>query len=283
MLQAQQLNKSFQSRHILKDVSLAIEKGTIYGLLGKNGAGKSTLFKILCGLLTPDSGSVHFQSKKSKPIGAIIEKPGLYTYLNAYDNLKIFAKIQKASYSQQSLENYLLNVGLPIDRKDPVKHFSMGMKQRLGIAIALLNNPDILILDEPFSGLDPTGVAAMIQLIKSLAQEGIAILISSHLMSELQKCCDYLYIIDQGSIVNHGTTSNLINTLVSLYTITANGIENANSIHNYVISSAKNNITVDCKSSEISDLLQQLLQEGFQITSCVPNITLEQLLHQQAL
>lgn len=278
MLQAQQLNKSFQSHHILKDVSLTIEKGSIYGLLGKNGAGKSTLFKILCGLLTPDSGSVHFQSKKSKPIGAIIEKPGLYTYLNAYDNLKIFAKIQKAAYSQQSLENYLLNVGLPIDRKDPVKNFSMGMKQRLGIAIALLNNPDILILDEPFSGLDPTGVAAMIQLIRDLAANGIAVLISSHLMSELHKCCDYLYIIDKGTMVNQGTTANLINSLVSLHTINGNGIENAIGIDKYLVASSQNSITVNCKSDEISGLLQQLLQNGYQVTSCVPNITLEQLL-----
>ena len=279
MLQATGLSKTYSSGKALDNVSISLNSGAISGLLGRNGAGKSTLFKILCGLVTPDSGSVAVSSDKSKPIGAVIEHPGLYDYLNSYDNLKVFAKIQRAAYDTNALENYLHNVGLPLERKDPVKNFSMGMKQRLGIAIALLNNPDILILDEPFSGLDPTGVSALIQLIKNFAAQGMAILLSSHLMAELHKSCDYLYVIDKGAIVNHGPTFELINELVRIYTITAAQLEISSVVLPFLISSEKNTVTVNCASIEIPQLLQNLLSEGFKVTSCVPAITLEQLLN----
>src|SRR5690606_28536453 len=130
------------------------------GLVGANGAGKTTLFKILLGLVTADSGSVSVASEGKKIVGGIIEKPALYEYLNAHDNLKVFSKMQGSPYDKNTLYTALEKVGLGLDRKDPVKNFSMGMKQRLGIAIALLNNPKCLILDEPFSGLDPLGIAA---------------------------------------------------------------------------------------------------------------------------
>jgi ABC-type multidrug transport system ATPase subunit len=279
MLQATALSKTYSSGKALDAVSISLKAGSISGLLGRNGAGKSTLFKILCGLVTQDSGAVTVSSKKSKPIGAVIEHPGLYDYLNAYDNLKVFAKIQKTPSDVNALETYLRNVGLPLERKDPVRNFSMGMRQRLGIAIALLNNPDILILDEPFSGLDPSGVSALIQLIKNFAAQGMAVLLSSHLMAELHKSCDYLYVIDKGSIVNHGPTFDLINELVTRYTITAPQLETSIIIQPYLISSEKNTVTVNCASKEVPQLLLALLTEGFQVTSCVPAITLEQLLN----
>lgn len=282
MLKATGLTKTYSSGKALDNVSIFLKSGTISGLLGKNGAGKSTLFKILCGLVTADSGVVSITSKRDKPIGAVIEHPGLYGYLNAYENLRIFASIQNTASDNTSIENYLRLVGLPLHRKDPVQNFSMGMKQRLGIAIALLNNPEILILDEPFSGLDPTGVASLIALIKQFASEGIAILISSHLMAELHKCCDYLYVIDDGAIVNHGPTFQLINNLVSLFTITAANINEAKAIKQYSFTAEVNSVTVKCGSAEIPNLLTALLTEGYQVTSCVPNITLEQLLHSEA-
>jgi len=279
MLEATALSKTYTSGKALDAVSISLKAGSISGLLGRNGAGKSTLFKILSGLVTQDSGVVTVSSAKNKPIGAVIEHPGLYDYLNAYDNLKVFAKIQGAPFDMNTLRNYLHNVGLPLDRKDPVRNFSMGMKQRLGIAIALLNDPDILILDEPFSGLDPTGVAALIKLIKNFAAHGMAILLSSHLMAELHKSCDYLYIIDKGAIVNHGPTFELINALVTRYTITAAQLETSSFIKPFMIYSEENTVTVNCASTEIPKLLLGLLTEGFQVTSCVPAITLEQLLN----
>ncbi len=283
MLKAIGLSKSYSSGKALNEVSISLKAGTISGLLGKNGAGKSTLFKILCGLVTPDSGSVTINSTRNKPIGAVIENPGLYLYLNAYDNLRIFASIQNTASDKASLEKYLTIVGLPLDRKDPVQNFSMGMKQRLGIAIALLNDPEILILDEPFSGLDPIGVASLISLIKKFAAQGIAILVSSHLMAELNKSCDYLYVIDKGAIINHGPTYKLINKLVSQYTISAINICDSLAVKPYILICEKNSVVIKCGSDEIPNLLKNILLEGFQVTSCLPNITLEQLLLTESL
>lgn len=279
MLKATQLSKTYKSGKALDDASIHLNSGRISGLLGRNGAGKTTLFKILCGLITPDSGKVSIASKKQKPIGAVIEEPGLYTFLNAYDNLKVFSQIQGAPTDITTLENCLKEVGLPLNRKDPVRNFSMGMKQRLGIAIALLNNPDILILDEPFSGLDPTGVASLSNLIKQLANRNIAILLSSHLMAELHKVCDDLYIIDNGKIINHGLTQDIIDSQVTLYTITGKNIEVSDFIQPYIVQKEKNKVTIQCDSEAISGILKNLLESDQKVTSCVPKITLEQLLN----
>ena len=160
MLSGINLSKSYPSKKALQQVSIELVPGQICGLLGRNGAGKTTLFRILCGLIKPDEGEVIVNSARPKPVGGIIERPGLYPYLNATDNIKIFAGVQGIKIDHAFIRHNLTKVGLPIDRKDPVRNFSMGMKQRLGIAIALLNEPECLVLDEPFSGLDPTGVAS---------------------------------------------------------------------------------------------------------------------------
>lgn len=279
MLIAKNLSKTYPAQKALDDVSVEIAAGEISGLLGRNGAGKTTLFKILSGLIKADSGEVIVQSSRPKPVGAIIERPGLYNYLNAFDNLKIFAGIQGAKTDGDSIRSYLLKVGLPLDRKDPVGNFSLGMKQRLGIAIALLNNPSCLILDEPFSGLDPIGVASLIKLISALAeQEHIAILLSSHLLSELGKCCHSLYVIDEGKIVNAGTTNQLISQHIHTYSIRADNIASSSVIKAYGFTIGINEVKVTCNSEEISDLLNALLKEGIRVTACVPDLTLEQLM-----
>ncbi|MGK9124971.1 ABC transporter ATP-binding protein [Olivibacter sp. SA151] len=279
MLIGKNLSKSYRSKIALDNVSIQVAPGEICGLLGRNGAGKTTLFKILTGLIRADSGEIILQSPRSKSIGAIIERPGLYNYLNAYDNLKIFAGIQGAKADPDSIRDYLLKVGLPTDRKDPVGNFSLGMKQRLGIAIALVNNPGCLILDEPFSGLDPFGVASLIDLILSLAQyEKIAILLSSHLMGELSRCCHSLYIMDNGKIVNSGTTKHLISKYIYSYSILANNIESSEVLKKYQTVFGVNEVKVVCNSGEITGLLNELLSEGVQVTACIPDLTLEQLI-----
>ena len=278
ILEANNLTKSYKSGKAVDHISMQLKAGKIYGLLGKNGAGKTTLFKILCNLVTPDSGMLKIHSEKRKSIGAIIENPGLYGYLNAYENLKIFAEIQDAPRDRKSLQDYLKNVGLPLERKDAVRNFSMGMKQRLAIAIALLNDPEIIILDEPFSGLDPTGVSALIQLIKSLAVQNKSILISSHLMTELQNCCDYLYVIDSGKLVNQGETNVLFNKCISRFTIKGNGVGQAENEFPHIIFAEDHRIDIQCNSTEISNVLEQLVQKGYKITACVPQLTLNELL-----
>jgi ABC-2 type transport system ATP-binding protein len=280
MLTATNLSKSYASRKVLEEVSVSLVPGQICGLLGRNGAGKTTLFKILCGLIRPDSGSISMTSDRAKPVGGIIERPGLYPYLNAQDNIRIFAGLQGAATDQHYIRQTLIKVGLPLDRKDPVRNFSMGMKQRLGIAIALLNDPEYLILDEPFSGLDPTGVASLISLITALAREQhIAILLSSHLMGELSKCCHYLYVLDEGTMVNSGTTSQLINNNIHNFSITAINISSSVVLRNYHAKMGVNDARVVCKASQIPVLLGELLAEGIDVTSCTPELSLEQLVN----
>lgn len=279
MLAGNNLSKSYSSGKALNKVTINISAGQICGLLGRNGAGKTTLFKILCGLVKPDEGQVMINSKRAKPIGGIIERPGLYNFLNAYDNIKIFAGIQGAPTDKLSIEQTLLKVGLPLDRKDPVSNFSLGMKQRLGIAIALINDPECLVLDEPFSGLDPIGVASLITLIKKLAeQENIAILLSSHMMGEISRCCHFLYVIEKGEIVNSGPTNELINAHITSFSITASNLAAATTLKNYTVEMGINDARVVCTAREVPLLLTELLKEGIAVTACTPVLTLEQLI-----
>jgi ABC-2 type transport system ATP-binding protein len=279
MLTGNNLSKTYASGKALDNVTIRIAPGQICGLLGRNGAGKSTLFKILCGLIKPDTGEVIINSQRPKPIGGIIERPGLYNYLNAYDNLRIFAGIQSAPADAESINQVLVKVGLPLNRKDPVRNFSLGMKQRLGIAIALLNNPECLVLDEPFSGLDPIGVTSLVGLIVSLAaNENIAILLSSHLMSEISKCCHYLYVIDQGRIVNSGITNQLISQHIHTFSITANHLSTSKTLQDYDVKYGINDAKVICHAKDIPALLQNLLNEGIEVTACTPELTLDELI-----
>lgn len=272
------LSKSYSSVKALDDVTISCSAGEILGLVGANGSGKSTLFKILLRVMKPDTGTVTINSKKIKPIGGIIEKPALYEYLSATENLKVFASIQGLKTSKIILTNNLLKVGLPIDRKDPVKNFSMGMKQRLGIAIALLNNPECLILDEPFSGLDPLGIASLKTLITELAEkEKLAILISSHILDELNKICHKLVVIKNGQIIKSGTTAKIINQSTVAYNILASNISSSLTLKNYDALIKDNQATVNINAEHISELIKKLHQENIKITSFTPEINMNKL------
>jgi ABC-2 type transport system ATP-binding protein len=272
------LSKSYGKRKVLDSVNISCAAGEICGLLGANGAGKTTLFKILFGLVTPDSGTVQINVNTLKPIGGIIEKPALYEYLNAYDNIKIFASIQGIAITDEFLTDTLLKVGLPLDRKDPVRNFSMGMKQRLGIAVALLNNPACLVLDEPFTGLDPLGVAALRKLIVDLAEkDGHAIILSSHIIEELSKICNTLYVLKEGRLVNTGPAQKLIAENTSTYSICAENIASSQSLKAYEVSFKGNYALVTITTEQVPKLIQQLYSEGIYITSCTPELSMEKL------
>jgi len=273
-----ELSKSYRSGKVLDNVNISCSAGEICGLLGSNGAGKTTLFKILCGLISPDSGSVKINSKRVKPIGAIIEKPALYDYLNAFQNLKLFASIQGAPTDLQSINESLVKVGLPLDRKDPVRNFSMGMKQRLGIAIALLNNPQCLVLDEPFSGLDPIGIAALRKLILNLAEnEKLAILLSSHIIDELSKVSQTLYVISNGKILKKGSTQSIITENTDTYTFCAPNISESKALKNYAVVVKGNCASVRLTPDKVPGLIQEMYNEAIYITSCTPEINMEKL------
>jgi len=284
MIVGNKLSKSFGNRKVLDEVSIHCAAGEICGLLGANGAGKTTLFKILFGLITPDSGSFSISSNGIKPIGGIIEKPALYEYLNAYDNIKVFGSIQGVPVNKKYVEALLTKVGLPTDRRDPVAHFSLGMKQRLGIAIALLNNPSCLVLDEPFSGLDPLGVSALRNLIVELAEkENLAIILSSHIIEELSRICHTLVVIKDGKIVNAGPSQQIIAENTDTYAICANNLQASNSIKKYHPVFKGQCVQVTIAPDRVSELIQDLHAENIFVTSCTPELNMEKLFETNAL
>tara|TARA_B110000285_G_C15133367_1_gene625169 strand:- start:2400 stop:3254 length:855 start_codon:yes stop_codon:yes gene_type:complete len=278
MISCQHLNKKYNSVIALQDVSISCEKGEILGLLGANGAGKTTLFKILLGLVTADSGAIEITGEGSKKIGGIIEKPALYSYLNAYENLRLFAKMQGANASRKALETALEQVGLPLNRTDPVRNFSMGMKQRLGIAIALLNKPSCLLLDEPFSGLDPLGIEALKHLIFDLARQNkMAILISSHIIDVLSTICTSLSIIHKGEILKTGATNTILAACTKEYALYGGDFKKASFLADYRTVINGNYMTVSASETEISEILFKLSKEQIAIISCKPLFDLQQL------
>ncbi len=284
IISGKNLSKRYGGLKAVEDVNIQCNSGTVTGLLGTNGAGKSTLFKLLLGLVKPDEGSVFINSIRPKPIGGIIEKPCLYSYLNARENLYLFSKIQGAPTSKKVIDGLLEKVGLPLDRKDPVKNYSMGMQQRLGIAIALINQPEGLILDEPFSGLDPIGVENLRELILELAKkDGIAVLIASHNVEELQKCCNFLYVIQNGTIIKSDTTENLISQHTTKYYIVGKSLMASPVLKSYNPKHQGSSVEIECGTADIGKVLQALTAQGVTINSCTPKIDLHKLFQQTEL
>ncbi|HEP3911587.1 TPA: lantibiotic protection ABC transporter ATP-binding protein, partial [Streptococcus pyogenes] len=198
------LKKSYGKRTILNNVNMNIPKGKVYALIGPNGAGKSTIMKILTGLVSKTSGSIIFEGREwsrrdLRKIGSIIEEPPLYKNLSAYDNMKVVTTM--LGVSESAILPLLNKVGLGNIDKRPVKQFSLGMKQRLGIAISLINSPKLLILDEPTNGLDPIGIQELREIIESFKSEGMTIMISSHILSEVEHLADFIGFIYEGKIV----------------------------------------------------------------------------------
>lgn len=202
------LIKEYAGIKVVDGVSFSVNKGEIYGLLGRNGAGKTTIMKILLGLANPTSGkvsilgkdmSVNSGKKVLKKVGCIIENPGFYSNLTGTENLEIFAKLR--GLDQDSVKKALELVNLPYKDKKLFSKYSLGMKQRLAIANAIMHNPEILVLDEPINGLDPIGIAEVRELLKKLKESGVSILISSHILSELENVADRISIIDFGKMI----------------------------------------------------------------------------------
>lgn len=201
ILKTTDLCKNFKGQMAVDHVSLHIRRNSIYGLLGPNGAGKSTTLKMITGILKSTSGSIEFdghpwQRGDLTQIGALIETPPLYENLTAYENLKV--RTTMLGLPDKRIDEVLHIVRLTDTGKKRAGQFSLGMKQRLGIAIALLNNPQLLILDEPTNGLDPVGIEELRELIRSFPEKGITVILSSHILSEVQQIADHVGIIANG-------------------------------------------------------------------------------------
>lgn len=212
VLEINGLSKRYNKLLAVNQLSFSVEKGNVYGLLGPNGSGKSTTLGIILNVVNKTSGDWKWfgedPSKDSlKRIGAIIERPNFYPYLTAEQNLKIVAKIKEVSFDK--INEKLKIVGL-IDRKqDKFSTYSLGMKQRLAIASALLNDPEVLILDEPTNGLDPQGIIQIREIIQQIAQKGTTIILASHLLDEVEKICSHVVILERGKMIYSGGVSEI--------------------------------------------------------------------------
>ncbi|MFJ7374039.1 lantibiotic protection ABC transporter ATP-binding protein [Lysinibacillus capsici] len=207
ILKTENLNKSFKGQKIVDNVALEVQRNTVYGLLGPNGAGKSTTLKMMTGMLRPDAGNIIFNGhtwtrNDLQDIGVLIETPPLYDNLTATENLQV--RTIALRLPQSRIEEVLKIVDLTNTGKKRAGQFSLGMKQRLGIAIALLNKPKLLILDEPTNGLDPIGIQELRQLIRSFPEQGITVILSSHILSEVEQVVDDIGIIADGKLGYQG-------------------------------------------------------------------------------
>lgn len=207
ILKTNNLCKDFKKQKVVNNVSITVRENSIYGLLGPNGAGKSTTLKMITGMLRPTSGKVLFNGhewnrKDLEQIGALIETPPLYENLSAVENLEVRAKL--LNIPKTRIDKVLKMVDLQNTGRKKAGQFSMGMKQRLGIAIALLNSPKLLILDEPTNGLDPIGIQELRSLIRSFPSKGITVILSSHILSEVQLIADDIGIISNGILGYEG-------------------------------------------------------------------------------
>jgi len=216
ILKISNLTKKYGLLTAVSDLSFDIEKGSIYGILGPNGSGKSTTLGIVLNVVNKTAGDFSWfggsltTHQALKKVGAIIERPNFYPYMTAYQNLKLVCKIKGVSYD--SIEKTLKIVGLDDRKHSKFSTFSLGMKQRLAIASALLNDPEILILDEPTNGLDPQGIHQIREIIKTISQQGTTILLASHLLDEVEKVCTHVVVLRKGKNLYSGRVDELISS-----------------------------------------------------------------------
>ncbi len=265
ILSVKNLTKKFK-RIAVNNISFDVEKGNVYGLLGPNGSGKSTTFGMLLSTINPTSGDWFWFGKKGtdpetlKRIGAIIEQPNFYPYLSAETNLKIVAEIKGASYSR--IAEVLKTVKLYERRKDTFKTYSLGMKQRLAIASAMLNNPEVLILDEPTNGLDPEGIIQIREIISNIASQGITIIIASHLLDEIEKICSHVIVLKEGNSIYCGRVDEMTSN---------NGYFELKADNNPLLLSALNELQWFTSISQEGDLIKAQIRDDASISASTLN------------
>ncbi len=289
IIEVTDLSKEFKEIKAVNGLSFTVDEGDVYGFLGQNGAGKSTTIRMLLTLIKPSSGEINIfgknlrthRSQILKDIGAIIEKPDLYKYLTAFENLSIFARMSGIKPSKSFLIEQLKMVQLDERAFDKVHTFSQGMKQRLGIAVALVHNPKLIILDEPTNGLDPQGIADMRKLILQLSRQmGKTILVSSHLLSEIELVANKMLIIHKGKKMIEGNVAELLDpskSLVSIETV------NDKKARETIIGTAwEKYLQIDAKSiqlkmdkEQIPELIGHLSQSNIGILAVKPSHSLE--------
>ncbi|MBK1813314.1 ABC transporter ATP-binding protein [Clostridium sp. YIM B02505] len=284
ILKLNNITKKYNNVNVLKDISMTIKKGQIYGLIGLNGAGKSTLLKIITGLSIPDSGSIELfgEAEKSKieaqrrRIGTIIEKPALYENKSVYENMNI-NRLQKGIPGESAIDKTLSMVSLIELKNNKVKNLSLGSKQRVAIAMALLGEPELLILDEPINGLDPIKVIEIRDLLKKLSREyGITILISSHILGELYQLASYYGILHKGKLVQQLTLKELKDRCKKYVHIKVDSAANAAVVLSKKLNTEEYNILPDNIINlydyidETGKVTETLVKEGIRVEEIMP-------------
>jgi len=278
LIETENLCKSFRGRRIVDGINLKVEEGEIYGFLGPNGSGKTTTIRMLLGLVYPNKGNIYlngFNIKKDLEkgllkTGAIVESPSFYSYLSGYDNLKLMANLYQG-LPKSRIDEVLEIVNLKDRAKDKVRTYSLGMKQRLGIAMALLNDPKLVILDEPTNGLDPQGMKDIRDLIIRLSKEhGITFFISSHLLHEVEQICTQVGVLKNGKLLVQGPVSELLGTEYEVVEVRTKDTEKAMSVLNgldFIKSAApsENGVMVEMDKGNGARLNQILISNGVEV------------------
>jgi ABC-type multidrug transport system ATPase subunit len=284
------LSKRFKDVLAVNEVGFKVHKGDVFGFLGPNGAGKSTTIRMILSLISPTAGSIKIFGKSLNEnrkeiltnVGAIVEKPDFYLYLPAIKNLEILAKISGKEVSHKRILELLELVGLKDRAKSKVKTFSHGMKQRLGIAQALLHNPELIVLDEPTTGLDPQGVKEIRDLIIHLSkEENKTIFLSSHVLSEIELVANRMIIINKGSKVVEGEVNQLLNSKTLKVTIEVENLETAKKVlentkwYNQIESITGKRFSINMENEEIPEINKYLVENGVMVNALVPVRSLE--------
>lgn len=278
VVKTENLIKKFNNTISVDSLNLKVKEGEVYGFLGPNGAGKSTTIKMILGLIKPNSGEISVFGKSIKnnreeilkDIGALVESPSYYGHLSAYENLEILRRVFKLS--KDEIEEKLKLVNLWDSRNKKVREFSLGMKQRLGIAQALMGNPKLLILDEPTNGLDPAGIIEIRNLIKYLVKEkNITIIISSHMLSEIELVATEVAVINKGKLLYQGSLENLKKNSTNEVLIGLENFEDKDSVCNlltsrkYRVQDENGKLKVRGNSTSASIICRELVMAGYEI------------------
>jgi ABC-type multidrug transport system ATPase subunit len=284
------LSKRFKEVNAVDDLSFTVNAGDVYGFLGQNGAGKSTTIRMLLTLITPTAGEIEIFGLKLKrnrreilqQVGAVIERPDLYKYLTGLENLRLFAKMSGVKVSEKKLMDQMEMVGLAGRAHSKVKTYSQGMKQRLGIGVALAHDPKLIILDEPTNGLDPHGIADIRNLILHLSRDlNKTVVVSSHLLSEIELIANRMLIIDKGRKMVEGAVNELFDPSKSLVELETTNIAESlqqlkgSSWQGRIKEQRSSKIILQAQPSEVPVLMADLVQLGVQVLSIQPRHSLE--------
>ena len=281
VLELKNVSKSFGKRKVIDNISLKVNSGEIFGFLGPNGSGKTTTIKMILRLIDSDEGEIKvngFDNRKQfeqamECIGAIVENPDMYKYMSGIDNLKLHARIR--NIDEKRIAEVLEMVGLKDRAKDKVGKYSLGMKQRLGLALTLLHNPKVLILDEPTNGLDPAGIKQLRDILKKIShEENVAVFVSSHILTEMQQMCDRVAVLDNGKIVKIEQITSSEEEKIETIELRLKNKEKAIGIlkEKFEVDAKeeKNNLLVTIQTEKVPEVVKELAIEDVGVKAVIP-------------